>query len=57
MIKRKDKQIIEAFMTYEERRAFILFLKHEKLRHQEDIYKIDEDIRRLENDKSTFCGG
>ncbi len=39
--------IIESLLDVNERIAFIKFLRHERLRHEQDIIKINLDIERL----------
>ena len=44
---RKDGLIEYKDMTRAELNAFIYFLKHERLRHQQDIDKIDDSLKRM----------
>lgn len=45
--KDEKKRIREELLNDFERKVFILFLEHERLRHYEDIHQINLDIHEL----------
>jgi len=51
MIDSKDNLIDMDKLNKTEKRIFVIFLKHEKLRHMEDIVDINKTINKLEGVK------
>ena len=47
MINIKNNLIEELLLDKREKRIFVIFLEHEKLRHLKDIEEINKTIRKL----------